>query len=455
MRSRIFDPSILTVAAASVVTLQALGCREETVAPLEPARISVTVIVAGTYPSDPFQVEVDGQVMTVPLVGRSLLIKGLAEGTHTVSLVHLPSDCQSSGATTAKVETSAALVSPVEFRVSCYSTGAVAVSLTISGADETPSFAVFLDEDDVPTFVTGSGTTVLATSASAGVHRVHLLSRSSNCPQAGELSMKVNVRTGGLAMDTAVANFNISCAPVEPGVSGAISGTLVDSATLGRLIDVAHTVIRATRENSGQSVTWETAFEHASSFALAPLTVGRWDLSISVVHGWLWIFPGMPLYRDTTITVDVAAGETTVIPPVVLRPRPLILLVGVNTCPWPLRDPPTLDDWGDCDSGYWGGAQVEIDVAGVEGTATAAEHFHGTIGSGSYVWPPPSWDNTAWSLYFNITVPGDYDVKLVDVRSPSPDRPVAWHLVPWESSTTRVTVTNVLGYVGLDFFWHQ
>jgi hypothetical protein len=130
-----------------------------------------------------------------------------------------------------------------------------------------------------------------------------------------------------------------------------------------------------------------------------------------------------------------------------------MLLVGVNTCPWPLRDPPTLDDWGDCDSGYWGGAQVEIDVAGVEGTATAAEHFHGTIGSGSYVWPPPSWDNTAWSLYFNVTVPGDYDVRVVRVRAAGGGT-AALRLVPWESSTTRVNVSNVLGYVALDFWYH-
>jgi hypothetical protein len=254
-------------------------------------------------------------------------------------------------------------------------------------------------------------------------------------------------------MDTAVANFNISCAPVEPGVSGAISGTLVDSATLGSLIDVAHTVIRATHENSGQSVLTESSFNYASSFALSGLSPGRWDLSISVVHAWLSIFPGLPLYRDTTITVDVAAGETTVLAPVVLRPRPLMLLVGVNTCPWPLPDPPVMNDWDNCDDGYWGGAEVEIDVVGVQGTPTSGEHFHGTAGNIPYVWPVPSWEVAAWSLAFNVTVPGDYDVRVVRVRAAGGGT-AALRLVPWESSTTRVNVSNVLGYVALDFWYH-
>ncbi len=181
------------------------------------------------------------------------------------------------------------------------------------------------------------------------------------------------------------------------------------------------------------------------------LPAGTWTIAVSVMHGWSLIFPGLHLYSDTTLTVEVVEGEITVLPDLLLRPRAPLLLVGVNRCPWALPDPPTPDDWGNCDSGYWGGVDVRIEVNGVAGTSTDGVHFEATIGPAQYTEWATSWDDTPWSAHFDVTVPGEYDVRLVDV-APSISG-ATWELVPWQSATTRVRVGQGLSYVGFDFWY--
>jgi hypothetical protein len=189
-----------------------------------------------------------------------------------------------------------------------------------------------------------------------------------------------------------------------------------------------------------------------SSGTVGLLQAGTWTIAVSVVHGVTGAYPGLLLYSDTTLTVEVIDGETTVLPDLLLRPRAPLLLVGVNSCPWALPDPPTQTDWGDCDSGYWGGVDVQVEVNGVTGTSTEGVRFEATIGPAQYTELVSSWDDTPWSAHFDVPLPGEYDVSVVSVAPSSTG--AIWKLVPWQSATQRVRIESGLGYVGFDF-WHE
>ena len=103
------------------------------------AGISVNVKVAGSFPLDGFQIEVDGHANKLTAADKGLLVGGLSSGTHTVSLAGMPSGCVANGDTKLVVQTSGANQTEVEFRVSCFTTGAIAV-VTLTGSDEPVSF---------------------------------------------------------------------------------------------------------------------------------------------------------------------------------------------------------------------------------------------------------------------------------------------------------------------------
>lgn len=193
-----------------------------------------------------------------------------------------------------------------------------------------------------------------------------------------------------------------------------------------------------------------TQADRTKEFNLRSLRPGQWTLTFTGIHGWTFVFPELQLYPDTSVVVQVVAGEETVIPAVKLRPRAPLLLVALETCPWALPDPPSVDDWGQCDGGYWGGAAALITVTGVAGTSTAEFRSTGAIGPASYTAPPTRWDTTPWSTHFDIKIAGDYDVTIA--LTPDPLRPT-WRLVPWQTMTTRVTVGRGLSYVEFDFWY--
>jgi TolB protein len=215
---------IRAIFAAAVVVLPMLACKEA-VSPDLPAAISITVKVAGTYPYDGVQLEVDGRPMTLLLREPSVVVRGLSPGTHTVALVGLAADCQNDGANPVTVETSSANLSGVEFRVSCFaSTGAIAIAVSVSGSSRPLQLQTLVDS--ASRFygyitVAGNTKTVLYGSFSGGVHVVTLLGVPQYC--AGERSQSVNVKTGAVITDTAVASFSFTCDPPQVGADPAAS----------------------------------------------------------------------------------------------------------------------------------------------------------------------------------------------------------------------------------------
>lgn len=234
----------------------------------------------------------------------------------------------------------------------------------------------------------------------------------------------------------------------EAHVLGAITGVVLGDDG-NALNDALLSIVATSTFAPYQQMSFSRDEGSRRSYSVASLHAGKWALTFSVIHGWTFVFPGLYLYADTTLIVDVVAGQTAVVPDLLMRSRPPLLLVGLETCPFALPDPPTLADWWSCDGGYWGGAAALITVTGVAGTNTASVHREGMIGPAAYTRPASFWQNTPWSTYFDMEILGDYDVTIA--LTPDASRP-SWRLVPWQTTSRRVTVGKGLSYTEFDFW---
>jgi hypothetical protein len=114
-------------------------------------------------------------------------------------------------------------------------------------------------------------------------------------------------------------------------------------------------------------------------------------------------------------------------------------MIAIDHCPWGLSGPPTWDDWGQCDTGYWGApVNIQVDVNGVAGTPTSGRHYSFSI--------------PAWQVSYELrdAVPGDYDVSVAPAAGP-----VVWRLVPWQSSSTRLRLDRGMGYTIFSFWFNR
>lgn len=225
---------------------------------------------------------------------------------------------------------------------------------------------------------------------------------------------------------------------------GSITGWIHDAAT-GSPID------RRVRIRLHPVLNAETYFDHGGgldpgayqedgSFAVDSLPAGKRTIYLSVPFHEN-VYPGLHLYADTAVTVDVAAGETVAVPAVAMRPLDQrIVLVEVSRCPWALPD----EDHTSCDS-YPGGVNVRLEVVGVPGSPTAGLHYEGSIPDS----PPPylgTWDDTYFSTHFSVAVSGEYDVRLTSIPSP-------WQLSPGQTSTRRIVVGQGVTSLGFHFWF--
>ncbi len=173
----------------------------------------------------------------------------------------------------------------------------------------------------------------------------------------------------------------------------------------------------------------------AEPFEFKGLVAGTWTLVFSGMHPWSWPFPSMRLYADTMITVTVLPNQTVIVPEMVPRPVAPFIIIAIHSCPWGFSGPPTAQDWGDCDSGYWGGVDAAVEVQGIAGTATAGVRY-------SLFMP-----SDRWHVEVRGAPAGEYEVFLVPVNR-------MWRLLPWQSSPVRFRVDRGLAYVELNY-WYQ
>jgi hypothetical protein len=106
----------------------------------------------------------------------------------------------------------------------------------------------------------------------------------------------------------------------------------------------------------------------------------------------------------------------------------------------------TLDVWGDeCDSGDWGGLDVEVLVTGVAGAPTEGFQKSFII------------KQEVWSAELHALPTGEYDVSGFAKPRTSGARHLCssgWQLVPWRAPTQRLRVEAGLAYTEFEF-WCQ
>jgi hypothetical protein len=243
---------------------------------------------------------------------------------------------------------------------------------------------------------------------------------------------------------TAAVSISVTT-PLANGTS-AVFGALVDAATLepiGGEYSLVRVIINPI-DATGPAASLASYDKLTGAFKSPTLQPGIHRVQVSVVHPYTGVFSGLNLYSDTTLFIRVEEGATTVVSPLRLRPRTPILLVGINSCPWVMSEPPTDEEWNNCDSGWWGGVDLRVSVTGVNGTPTEGLHHELVIGYNRYTsFFPYPWDRNNFSAYVPVQ-PGDYDVTLTRVEPAVSGAP--WKIAFGASPTRRVRVAGGIGY---------
>ena len=231
--------------------------------------------------------------------------------------------------------------------------------------------------------------------------------------------------------------------PLEPSVQfGSVTGSgrpLAFPWDGGTLLSVSRVSARA--PGHAPRATW--ADRHTGAFRFSRLTAETWALTFSWEHPFFAVFPGVRLFADTTIAVTVLPNQAVAVPEVVPRSLPPFVLVATEMCPFSSTSPPTPADWGECDSGWWGGLDVAFELRGVAGTATA-----GVSRSFSIV-------QDSWFARIDGLPSGEYDVSAVSTATTVfACNGGTWRIVPWRSLTVRISVEAGVTYAEFEF-WCQ
>jgi len=119
-------------AFTALVMSHLTGCKDATYPDASPLTVSVNL--AGDFPSDRFQISVDGVSMTLLASQGNLVIPHMPTGSHTIGILGLPTVCAVDGPNPATVNISASGPSTLGFAVSCLEGGTLAFVSRREGA---------------------------------------------------------------------------------------------------------------------------------------------------------------------------------------------------------------------------------------------------------------------------------------------------------------------------------
>jgi hypothetical protein len=162
--------------------------------------------------ADGYIVSVDSRVPQPIASNATLTTEGVSEGSHTVELSGLASNCTVEGENPRSVVVEAGATTPVAFVITCSpSTGSAQVVITTTGSNVDPDgYSLLLDGVDQG--VIGVGATRELTGLPPGSHTVALSGVAANCLVSGESSRIVEVPQGGSAQ----AAFAVTCSAPGP-----------------------------------------------------------------------------------------------------------------------------------------------------------------------------------------------------------------------------------------------
>lgn len=317
--------------------------------------------------------------------------------------------------------------------------GSIRILVETVGRDPDPDgYVIAVDGGPrQPLFPTGS---LVLTDVPVGRRAVALSGVATNCWASLGLTRTVEVT----ANQVATVEFAITCTERSGTGTGSVTG-LVRGSGSGYPVNgngipgeraLGWPLYGIAATSSGQPTQWTREDSETGSFRFERLATGQWTLSFLGFNPWTMIFPDMRLYADTALTVTVLKDQTVVLPELVLRPVAPFIVVATEVCPWGFASVPSYNDWGNCDSGYWGGIEVRVEVRGIAGTTTDGVLYSFSI-------PRDRW----FTELHDVRI-GEYDVSVVPV-----DSSTAWQLLPWQQSPMRLRVDQGLAYAEFDFWY--
>jgi hypothetical protein len=179
------------------------------------AAIAVSAATTGNdLPTADYQLRRGGDPAGVLEPNGTVVLEGVAAGSHDVELLDVPTNCVVDGdnPVTASVTSGGEVrdTAAVAFSVSCASVGTIVVSTTTSGLD-VPRRAYALLVDGIPVdSVLTSGSRIIDGFV-GGEHAVELTNVPSNCSVAGANPVMATVTTDGTARDTTDVAFDVAC----------------------------------------------------------------------------------------------------------------------------------------------------------------------------------------------------------------------------------------------------
>lgn len=272
--------------APTVLAITLVACGEAA-APRGPGslRISSSATVPEPFLLSSYGIAIDGGTpLLVPAAqNASLMVNGLAHGTHRVALTGLPAAC-SAGENTREVTLKGDDTVQVTFSIVCTrTTGDLRVTTITTGTDIDPDgYLVLLNQ--APRAIIGANGVSMLSFVPAGTYAVALSGVATNC--TGGAAQTVTVVAGAQA----TALFNVSCT--------AVAYIRVASSTSGTDPDPDGVTLRI-----GQGSP--TRLRSGTSTLRAPTGSVSWTLGD--------IQPNCTLGGPTSGTATLAAGDTLTI----------------------------------------------------------------------------------------------------------------------------------------------
>lgn len=185
------------------------ACGTSTVVSSTAGSIYVGAEVSGTSVDTSFAVILDGDSLSLALTtgaGQSLTVE---QGTHSVELTSVASNCQVEGDNPRSVDVVALTSVTVTFQVSCATSGTVKVTIATTGPDQDDLYTLLVDQGAREMLV-GPNQFVILT-LSVGTHTLQLTGVADNCAVQGANPMEVESREN----EVVGAGFAVACTAIS------------------------------------------------------------------------------------------------------------------------------------------------------------------------------------------------------------------------------------------------
>ena len=184
--------------------------------------VSVTTSTQGVeIDPDGYSLSIDGGPDQAIGVNATMVVDQLAEGTHSLGLTGLASNCAAAGDNPRSISVSSGETATVDFAITCSpSTGSIEVLATATGTGSDPDgFSILLDGGDRGPL--GSGVAATFAQLAPGPHTLGLSGLAANCQVVGDNPRAVTVTPG----QTAQVPFAVTCTAPEPTAGSLVVST--------------------------------------------------------------------------------------------------------------------------------------------------------------------------------------------------------------------------------------